>query len=576
MKKKIFITGAILVTLLFAASIGILIYSIKLTGENIRETGINHQETPSHVQSATSTGQQSPKNPIVDNKKQSGVKNSITPASQTPILNNFPANTKLDYQIINNNNLVKEYLRDFEVNFGKPDEYSVLEGVTCFRGNNYRNSASYGFADVTEQKLEKVWSKKIGYIDTWTGVGWNGQPSIVKWSIETKKIMNLNADKKVKDSLKEVIYATLDGKIYFLDLENGEATRPLINVGYPHKGSVTVDPRGYPLLYAGQGIDTKAGKRVPIGYRIFSLIDNKQLFFINGFDKLALRRWGAFDSTPLIDKENDLMVEPGENGILYTVKLNTDYKPEKGSISLKPYITGYRYKSPKKGTIGTENSASIYKNYAFFADNSGTFQCVDLNTLKPVWLRNVTDDTDSTSVIDEISESEVYLYTACEIDKQGSNGYCYIRKLNAFNGELIWERSYKCSYDGNTNGGALASPVSGKNDIQNLVIYNVAKTGKTKNSGKIVALDKSTGNEVWSIDLKNYGWSSPVDFYTKDGKSYIIACDSAGYMYLIEGITGTILDKLPLEANIEGSPAIYDNLIVVGTRGQKIWCIKVK
>ena len=67
-----------------------------------------------------------------------------------------------------------------------------------------------------------------------------------------------------------------------------------------------------------------------------------------------------------------------------------------------------------------------------------------------------------------------------------------------------------------------------------------------------------------------------MDIYTKDGKSYILQSDSAGYMYLIEGISGRILDKIPLEANIEGSPAVYDNMLVVGTRGQKIWGIKIK
>jgi outer membrane protein assembly factor BamB len=461
------------------------------------------------------------------------------------------------------------------LNFGTPDEYSSLEGITCFRGNNYRDSASYGFADVVSGKLEKVWSKKIGYIDTWTGVGWNGQPAIVKWDSNTKNIMNMYENKKSKDDLKEVIYATLDGKIYFLDLDNGEDTRPLINVGYPHKGSVTVDPRGYPLLYAGQGIDEKGGKRVPIGYRIFSLIDGKMLYFIDGFDKLAYRKWGAFDSTPLIDRKTDTMIEPGENGILYTLKLNTSYEPEKGKISVNPDIANYRYKSPKNSTLGVENSAAIYKNYAYFSDNSGTFQCVDLNTLKPVWIRDVTDDSDSTCVIEEKSSSEVYVYTACEIDKQGSKGYSYIRKLDAFTGKLIWENSYKCTYDTYTNGGALASPVLGKNDIEDLIIFNIAKTGKFSNGGKIIALDKNTGKEVWVVELNNYSWSSPVAVYTKDGKSYIIVCDSAGYMYLMEGKTGEILDRLPLEANMEGSPAVYENMIVIGTRGQKIWGIRI-
>ena len=73
-----------------------------------------------------------------------------------------------------------------------------------------------------------------------------------------------------------------------------------------------------------------------------------------------------------------------------------------------------------------------------------------------------------------------------------------------------------------------------------------------------------------------YSWSSPVDVYTKDGKSYIIQCDSGGNMFLIEGSTGKVLDQIPLNANVEGSPAVYDDMIVVGTRGQQIWGIKIK
>jgi len=47
-------------------------------------------------------------------------------------------------------------------------------------------------------------------------------------------------------------------------------------------------------------------------------------------------------------------------------------------------------------------------------------------------------------------------------------------------------------------------------------------------------------------------------------------------MNLIEGKSGKILDKIPLGGNIEGSPAVYDNMIVVGTRGQQIYGIRIK
>lgn len=460
------------------------------------------------------------------------------------------------------------------IEFPFPEEYNSIEGVTTFRGNNFRNSPSYGTVEVTEKKLEKVWSVKIGHIDEWTGVGWNGQPVIVKWTDELRKKMNIFENKINKPELKEVIYGTLDGKIYFLDLEDGQNTRNPINIGFPIKGSVCVDPRGLPLLYSGQGIEKNGGVTGKIGFRIFSLINQKMLYFINGIDKNAYRAWGAFDSVPLVDSKNDTLYECGENGILYSIKLNSNFDIASATMEINPSVTKYRYKSPLIKKLGIENSIAIYKNYGYFVDNNGYMQCVDLNTLSPVWVRNVTDDTDSTIAIDYVNDSNVFLYTACEVDHQGNGGFSYVRKVNAFTGELIWENKYQCTYS-ETNGGALASPVVGKNDISDLVIFNIAKSWN-KNGGKLIAFDKKTGTEKWVINFNHYCWSSPVDIYTKDGKSYIIQCDSGGYMYLIEGLTGEILDKLPLGANVEGSPAIYDDMIVIGTRGQQIWGIKIK
>lgn len=466
------------------------------------------------------------------------------------------------------------YKRAYGLEFPSPAEFSALEGVTCFRGNNFRDSASYGSADIKLGKLKKVWSAKNGYIDMWTGTGWNGQPAIVKWSPEVKDIMNIYPDKKKKENLKEVIYATLDGKIYFFDLDDGKPTRPAINVGSPHKGSVVIDPRGYPLLYAGQGIPEKAGKPIPIGYRIFSLINQKQLYFINGMDQDAYRHWGAFDSGAMIDAATDTFIECGENGIVYSGKLNTTFNPKKKSISIKPDLVKYRYKSPYGTKIGIENSPAIYKNYIYFADNSGLFQCIDLNTMKPVWLRNVTDDTDSSTALEE-TEKGVFLYTACEVDHQGKNGASFIRKLNAMTGELLWEKKVPTYYDARTNGGALASPVIGKNDIKDLVIYNIAKTGKGNNS-TLIAINRQTGKTVWSVNMKYYCWSSPVAVYSKEGKSYIVNCDSIGNMILYDGATGKLLDTIQLGSNVEASPAAYDDMLVVGTRGRTIWGIRIE
>jgi len=450
--------------------------------------------------------------------------------------------------------------------------YSDLPGVTCFRGNNMRDGGSFGTAEIKEGKLELQWKKKIGSIDEWTGVGWNGQPSIVQWDKKVINAMNINADKKNKENLKEVIYATLDGNVYFLDLEDGKETRAKLNIGAPVKGSLTVDPRGIPLLYVGQGINKNGGRFVDFAYRIFSLTDYKKLYEIKGSDNFSRRSWGAFDSTALIDKNTDSIFVCGENGLFYSGKLNTKFENEK--IQINPELTKYRYDVSGKDKRGIENSIAIYKNYGYFADNDGILQCIDINTLTPVWALNINDDTDSTVVLEK-EYANLNLYTACEVDHQGNNGYSYVRKIDGTSGKILWENKYRCSFNDGVNGGALATPVLGKNDIANLVIFNIARHPQY-NEGILIAIDKNSGKEVWSYKLKNYCWSSPVALYTDRGKSYLVQCDSTGKAMLIEGSTGKLLDTIELGANVEGTPAAFNDTLVVGTRGAEIVSFKVK
>ena len=464
---------------------------------------------------------------------------------------------------------VAEYLCPDEIFFGLPEYYTSL-GVTTFRGDNFRNGPAWGNVSVSEEKLTELYKFSIGYTDKWTGVGWTGQPCIVQWEPDVLAYMNVYPEKKQKDGLVEVINGTMDGKIYFFDLEDGEFTRDPIILGEPIKGAVTVDPRGYPILYVGQGVSYKTR----FGYYIYSLIDGQEIYFINGRDPFARRGWGAFDSNPLFDIPNDRMFLCGENGVIYNIKLNTEY--DKGVLKIDPQIARYRYNYKPMRQQGIESSPAIFSHYLFVADNSGFVHCVDLMTFTPVWARDCTDDTDSTVVLDwEEDAQSLSLYTACEVDYQGDGGICHIRKLNAANGDLLWEHTYPCLYDENVNGGALATPVSGKGDISDCVIFWIAKLKGYKGGGALVCYNKKTGEVVWENIMPNYGWSSPVAVYTETGKSYIVVCDSAGYMYLIRGTTGEILDRITLGANIEASPAVYGNTVVVGTRGQRIFGIEI-
>ncbi len=257
-----------------------------------------------------------------------------SPASQLKALNPHTSAQVSGYGFFTeleiNYKAASSYLAAEKTDFERNKPYQTLSGVLSFRGNNLRTNAAYGAAEVSSKTLINIWRNDTGslqkgeggspqYTGSWTGSGWTGQPLLIKWPEETKAIMNINDAAKAKKDLVEVIYATMDGHIYFFDLETGDPTRGELNIGIPFKGAGSLDPRGYPLLYIGSGDHyNEAGKESQA--MIISLIDGKVLYtFGNKPDSFALRDWHAYDSAPLIDAETDTLIFPGENGILYSL-----------------------------------------------------------------------------------------------------------------------------------------------------------------------------------------------------------------------------------------------------------------
>lgn len=497
-------------------------------------------------------------------------------------ISSFRDGGRLNWAVLQQGEIVPEFAAEETIAFGEPYEYSSIEGVLTFRGNNQRSSAAFGTRNVAERRLELVWSQPTGSIRAmnsyWPGTGWTGQPLLVRWPEASRNAMNLFPEAN-RSNLVEVIYPAMDGNIYFLDLENGKATRPKIEYGYTFKGTGAVDPRGYPLLFIGQSLNENASGKRPFQFMIFDLTNQQQLWAMPGRDADALRNWGAFDASALIHAPSDTLFQAGENGLMYRVKLNSRFDAAAKNVSLNPEVTKFRYTSSYHSALGIENSPSIYKNLMFFADNGGTLQAVDINTFEPKWMANLGDDTDASTVISEEAEG-VFLYTANQLDNRplavGATGaYSNLRKFNATTGELVWQRDIPVLYQSFLNGGALATPLVGKNDISNMVIFNISLTGESQ-QGTLIALDKSSGITIWERTLSSYSWSSPVDVLSDDGKTWVIVCDSAGYMHLVDPLTGLTVNRISLEANIESSPAVFNDMIVVGSYAKKIFGIKIR
>lgn len=454
-----------------------------------------------------------------------------------------------------------------------PEVYSEVEGILTFRGSHDRHAPSFGTARMKQFKPSIVWQRTTGRSSWGGGAGWTGQPAIVKWKPEVLKTMNVKAKFLQKPGFTEVIYASLDGNVYFMDLETGEETRAPIKGANPIKGSVSVDARGYPLLYVGEGIPENG----TIGFNLYSLTNQKKLFYMKGIDPYAKRKWGAFDGSALFNREEDTLLVGGENGMLYHVKLNTVFNPDKKSISVKPVVSKYRYGIKGNAYPGIENSVAVHGHLAFFADNGGSLQALDLHKHEPVWSLPATDDTDATIVVEE-EDGIPYLYTGTEVDKQGAKGNSILRKIDGITGKVVWQRKYAClSVLGEhpVNGGLLATPVAGKKEIGHLVIFTIARYG-TLGSGLMVAIDKKTGKEAWKLPMKNYAWSSPVDVYDEAGNAYIVQADSKGTISVIDAKAGKVKGSLNTGSNIEASPAIFNDRLVVATRGGKILGMKLQ
>lgn len=454
-----------------------------------------------------------------------------------------------------------------------PQPYTNTEGVLTFRGGSERSAPAYGTVTMTKFQPVKIWQKTTKSSSWGGGAGWTGQPAIVRWAPDVLATMNVKDKFKKKPNFTEVIYASLDGYVYFLDLETGEETRDPIHVGNPIKGSVSVDARGYPLLYVGEGIPEKG----TIGFHLYSLTNQKELLYEKGIDSFAKRGWGAFDGSALFNRIEDTLIVGGENGIFYNVKLNTEYNRDKKTLKIDPEVSKYRYSISGNAYQGIENSVAVYGQYVFFADNGGSIQAIDMKTNKPIWSLPSLDDTDSTLVVG-VEDGTPYLYTGTEVDKQGSKGKAYLRKINGLTGRVVWQQSYDCYSqlgDHPVNGGLLATPVLGKEAIGDRVIFTLARNGSFS-SGLMVALDKKTGDEIWRMPMKHYAWSSPVDVYDSKGNAYILQADSAGTVSLVSAEDGKAIGSVNLGSNIEASPAVFGNYAVVATRGGKIFGLKLE
>ncbi len=480
------------------------------------------------------------------------------------------------------------------------DEYTTRKiGVTTFRGDNFRRNAAVGTLSAAPLSLEERWKVESGSArgtsQTYYGYGWTGQAAIARWSTEVRAHSNITEAKIEVESLKEVIIAGLDGNIRFLDLNDGAITRNSIKLGYPMRGTPTLHSRGYPFMTVGQSVRKMKTKTGKIGLRQYNLFTQKELKLIDGLDgkyHRPLNDIGSFDTSALVDWTSDTVIAVGTNGMLYLEALNPTFDYNTGILTVTPSITAMtsKVKGRKNAALlAVESSPAAYDKYVFYADMGGVLRCVDTNTLTPVWAVSTGDSVMAAVAMDLTRTRELNLYTANMLNNR-KKGNVQIRRYNALSGKETWcteigvAKGKKEKYDV----GAKASPVIGQNNLDKLVYFTVtglSAEGRAElglggdEAAALIALEKDTGKIAWTFGLSSRSESSPVALYDKEGNGWIFQCEQNGMIHLLDGLDGREVCNMKLEAEIEASPAAYNNVVVIGTTGKNtsyVYAIEVK
>ncbi|MEX0756926.1 MAG: hypothetical protein WD204_03160, partial [Acidimicrobiia bacterium] len=274
-----------------------------------------------------------------------------------------------------------------------------------FRGNPTRSF--YGTGPLSSGPPDVLWrypespmcgsSVVDGESSLWCGTGWTGQPAV--W--------------ERPDGVTEVVFGAYDKSIHFVDAATGVATREPFATGDIIKGSVTIDPDGFPLLYTGSR-DNKL--------RVIALDRDpvEELWALDANEVQGI--WNNdWDGNPVI--VDDILYEGGENGWFFAIRLNRSTSD--GRVVVDPEIVfsmpGWNDELLARvgSNVSIESSVVVFGRTVYFANSGGRIVGVDMDLVEAGAEDPVTfdfwagDDIDATMVADP----DGMLYVAVELER---------------------------------------------------------------------------------------------------------------------------------------------------------------
>jgi outer membrane protein assembly factor BamB len=386
-------------------------------------------------------------------------------------------------------------------------------------------------------------SEDRGEVAQWCGTGWTGEPAVFERGGRTW-----------------LVFGAYDRAVHFLDADGGQAIFPPFPTGDLIKGSVTVDPHGFPLVYVG----SRDGF---LRVLAFDRARPAELWRLSAAN-VAPTKWNDdWDGSPLV--LGDYLFEGGENSQMHVVKLNRGIGPD-GLVTVAPELVwnapGWddELVAAVGNEVSIEGSVAVFGDTLYFANSGGLVQGWDMSGLRTgtrpparVFRFWTGDDTDASVVVDEHG----MLYVGSEWERRSGRAaeVGQMMKLDPSRPDapLVWSQ-----HDiGGEKSGVWGTPaVSG-----DLVIY-------TTFGGRAIGLDRATGAVRWEKRLPPPLMGSPS---VVDGVWLQGDCGGVLHAYDVRDthVDPSELWQVPLGSCIESTPAIWNGRVYIGTRGGFVYGI---
>lgn len=429
---------------------------------------------------------------------------------------------------------------------GQP--WGTTQGVTMFRGNPTRTF--YGTGPIADSPVE-AWqypdspmcatSSVGGERTVWCGLGWTGQPVVYERA----------------DGTTELIFGAYDRSVHFLDAESGTDVRSPFVTGDIIKGSVTLDPDGYPLLYFGSR-DNKL--------RILAL-DRDEPEVLWSLDSGEVNGvWNNdWDANPVI--VDDILYEGGENGWFFAYQLNRGTGPD-GLVLVEPErlvaMPGYDDDLIARSgrNVSIESSVAVFEQRVYFTNSGGRVVGLDVSNVRAGVAPVVFDyyaggDIDATPVID----ADGYLYVSIEYEPTQMD--IEERNRNREVGQLVKLDPYTHGdprlwgvdlTSGTGDSGLWSTPALG----QGMLYVNT-------HSGDLIAVDGQSGEILWTDPVGFHSWSSPL---IVDDTLVVATCLGELRGYSLEAPASPRIEWTiqASESCLEATPVVWNGVIYVGSR----------